>query len=81
MKNKIFRILFRKIAKKMDRIENENYVLTKRDKAIQKFIGETCLEFKKKYHNNTAILVFIQKVEESITWVNPYLKQKHNSNQ
>ena len=37
---------------------------------IKKHFVSICAENKKKYSDNTAILVFIQKMEESITWVN-----------
>ena len=37
---------------------------------IKKHFTEVCTENKKKYSDNTAILVFVQKMEESITWVN-----------
>ena len=54
----------------MAKLKKENKDVKKEIERIKNHFRKVCDEQKKKYSDNTAILIFIQQMEESITWVN-----------
>lgn len=60
----------------IDDLQAKNKELNRRNEAIKRHIVETCNEFKKTYKDNFGVLALVQKTEESLTWVNDYLKKE-----
>ncbi len=79
---KVFAILFPKKYKELQKLlfinkhlTNINKEIEDENNSIKKYISLCRSEALKNSGENTGLLIFIQKLEESFTWLNKYTKK------